>query len=137
MPATASTAAAPRRRVLTLLGTCLGVLLATGSGIATAGPGQPDMSTKEAAPPKATTQYLGSYSHNSSNPLVLEAGAFKSVIARCPAGQIVLGGGGSNNATGYIVMTDTKPYGYDGWIIYAKNNGTVASTITAWAICGS
>lgn len=115
------------------------VLAPTGAGVATAGdagPGEPAMKSG-VAPAAGTTQGLGSYARVTGYTYTVAPGGFSYSTAYCPAGMRVLGGGGSNNSMGGIVMTDSYPAYDTYWNVYVKNAGTVPATFTPWAICGS
>jgi hypothetical protein len=128
-------ASTPRRR-LAVVGSSLALLAAAGTGVAVAGPAGP--TSKPAGTPTAgSTQFLGSYSRVISPSISVAAGGFRSIVVSCPAGQRVFGGGESNSAFGTVVLTDSWPQSTTSWLIWAKNNGAAASTVTAYAICGS
>lgn len=67
----------------------------------------------------------------------IAAGAFLSVSAYCLSGELAVGGGGSNSASGTVFLTDSFPAGGTGWTAYFKNSGVSAETITAWVVCAS
>jgi hypothetical protein len=127
-------ASTPHRR-LAVLGSSLALLAAAGTGVAAAGPAGP--TTKPTAAPAAGTQALAGYSRVVSPSISVPAGGFRSISVSCPAGQRVFGGGESNSAFGTVVLTDSWPSSTTSWLVWAKNNGPAASTVTAYAICGS
>jgi hypothetical protein len=127
-------ASTPRRR-LAVVGSSLALLAAAGTGVAVAGPAGP--TSKPAGAPAAQTQALAGYSRVTSASISLPAGGFQSITVNCPVGQRVFGGGESNSAWGTVFLTDSWPSSATSWLIWAKNNGTTASTVTAYAICGS
>jgi hypothetical protein len=65
--------------------------------------------------------------------------SFRSVVAQCPAGKSVVGGGGlvSNLATGGPALAGSRSEGSDGWIAYAIETAAYAGNwdLTAYAVC--
>lgn len=55
------------------------------------------------------------------------------VVASCPAGAVLLSGGGQGGLNG-IVMNQTKAQG-NGWTVNFINMTTLTSTVTAYAYC--
>jgi hypothetical protein len=62
----------------------------------------------------------------------IAAGGVGSATANCPSGSLVTSGGfaASNNMVVY-----TQLQSGNGWIVYAKNNDSVANPITVYAVC--
>jgi hypothetical protein len=120
------------RRTTIVTAVAAAAALATGTGIAAAG--QP---IKPAAPPAATNN-LGTYTTVAGPSATLAAGGYSFFTANCPAGMVVLGGGGSNSdGSGTTVLTDSRPSGTTAWGVWYKNNRTTDSSANAWAVCGS
>jgi hypothetical protein len=55
------------------------------------------------------------------------------VVATCPAGSVLFGGGGSGGLNG-ILMNQSKAQG-NGWAVNFLNTTSIASTVTAYAYC--
>jgi hypothetical protein len=125
------------RRRLAIVGGTLALLAAAGTGVAAAGPSGPATKPGGATAPAAGTQALAGYTRVTSASISLPAGGFQSISVSCPAGQRVFGGGESNSVLGTVVLTDSWPSSTTSWLVYAKNNGASAATVTAYAICGS
>jgi hypothetical protein len=68
-----------------------------------------------------------------SNSTPIAAGANGSVSVDCPAGTVVISGGGQPANFG-VEMTSTLRSG-NGWLYQAKNNNGAASTLTVFAYC--
>ena len=68
-----------------------------------------------------------------SNSTPIAAGANGSVSVDCPAGTVVISGGGQPANFG-VEMTSTLRSG-NGWLYQAKNNNGAASSLTVFAYC--
>jgi hypothetical protein len=68
-----------------------------------------------------------------SNSTPIAAGANGSVSVDCPAGTVVISGGGQPANFG-VEMTSTLRSG-NGWLYQAKNQNGAASTLTVFAYC--
>ena len=62
------------------------------------------------------------------------AGGWTKVVATCPAGTIVTGGGWGVSSSGDMVVYNSSKLG-NGWQIYGYNTGSSASSLTARAVC--
>jgi len=129
--------ASTSRRRSAVLGGTLALLAAAGTGVAAAGPSGPATKPGAGSVPAAGTPALAGYSRVTSPSISLPAGGFQSITVSCPAGQRVFGGGESNSAFGTVFLTDSWPSSTTSWLVRAKNSGTAAATVTAYARCGS
>jgi hypothetical protein len=112
-----------------VLATGIAAVGVTGTGIASAG-GQ----SKPAAP-AAGTNDLGAYVVVTGPSVTIQPGQYLSSSASCPSGTVILGGGEGNSGS-QVLLTDTRPSGTTGWLVYVRNNDTFANTFNAYAICG-
>jgi hypothetical protein len=119
-----------RTKILGAAALAAAALVATGTAAAAPAPAKP-------APPPATSNNLGSYTQVAGTAISLGPGGYNLAVANCPAGMVVLGGGGSNSARGTVLLTDSRPEGSTAWGAWYLNNGTTAETVSAWAICGT
>lgn len=78
----------------------------------------------------------------SSLPVVVNAGASRGALARCPAGKVVVGGGFASPGAGTVVVesrpvppTLSDPGSGWGWTVWARNPSGPDSLLTAYALC--
>jgi hypothetical protein len=103
---------------------------------ATADPGTPTTTDDKGVAASPSSERHGSYIRVPSPTVTVVAGGFASAEAACPSPQLVLGGGESNNSSGFVVLTDSFPLDNSRWKVYVKNNATVSQTFLAYAVCG-
>lgn len=63
-------------------------------------------------------------------------GQDSSIGGDCPAGTVLVSGGGQAGESPDVRITDTYPTG-QGWHLYAHNDSTLADYPEAWVLCGS
>ena len=60
---------------------------------------------------------------------------YAHVMANCPAGKKVLGGGHSTGV--FLTTTQSFPTNGTGWDVHAHNTSSTASSLTVWAVCAN
>ena len=116
--------------------------------IGSAGPAGPQGETGPAGPAGpagvAGAPGVSGLEYVPSGTIIVGPGSTKSVVARCPAGKQVLGGGftsggggatviGSFQVLGPVAGVDTRST--PGWLISGRNSSGTDATLTAYATC--
>ncbi len=101
---------------------------ATTAGSATSATNATTAGTASSAP-------IAKVTYATSSASVSPGGVAVLVTATCPAGTIVIGGGGQVTDETNAFVNDTFPNGKTGWSVDYINDGTSASNATTTAIC--
>lgn len=114
-----------------------------GGPVGPAGPAGATGPAGAAGPPGPTGPAGASgWEQVSSAPVVVNAGASRGALARCPAGKVVVGGGFASPGAGTVVVesrpvppTLSDPRSGWGWTVWARNPTGPDSILTAYALC--
>ncbi|WKD36649.1 hypothetical protein [Streptomyces xanthophaeus] len=68
---------------------------------------------------------------------VVEPNAFEQVVATCPAGKKVIGGGFVGNGAKLLTIRSFPGSGNTSWIVTVQNTDTVPLGFSAYAICAN
>ncbi|MFF4448505.1 hypothetical protein [Streptomyces sp. NPDC001502] len=68
---------------------------------------------------------------------VVEPNAFEQVVATCPAGKKVIGGGFFGNGAKLLTIRSFPGSGNTSWIVTVQNTDTVPLGFSAYAICAN